>query len=67
MADFEEIVPIAPILEKAGINWHGKNFEALYSHLAENPAYSAIRKELEEAVFGYFSALSLLYSRRVIS
>jgi hypothetical protein len=40
MADFEEIVPIAPILEKAEINWRGKNFEEVYSHLAENPAYS---------------------------
>jgi hypothetical protein len=72
MADFGEIVPIAPILEKSGIDWQGKNFEELYSQLTENPAYRRVQKELEEAVFGYFSALRLpdtptLYDLLVLS
>jgi hypothetical protein len=59
MADFAEIVPVAPILERSGIDWHGKNFEDVYSLLAGNPAQAEIQRELEEAVYGYFSELRL--------
>jgi hypothetical protein len=59
MADFAEIVPVAPILEKSGIDWHGRSFEDVYSLLVENPAQRAIQRELEGVVFKYFSALRL--------
>jgi hypothetical protein len=59
MADFCEIVPVAPILEKDGIQWRGKNFEEVYSSLYGNPKHDALRAELEEAVFCHFSDLYL--------
>lgn len=59
MADFAEIVPVAPILEKAGIDCHGKNFEDLYSLISENSEYRAVQEDLEEVVFDYFADLRL--------
>jgi len=59
MADFAEIVPVAPVLEKSGIDWHGKNFEEIYSLLSEKPEHQPLQKELEEAVANYFSELRL--------
>lgn len=59
MTDFTEIVPVASILEKAGIDWRGKNFEDVYSVVSGNAKYSAVQNELEDAVFNYFSDLRL--------
>jgi hypothetical protein len=59
MADFTEIVPVAPLLDKAGIDWRGKNFEDLYSLLSENSKYRAVQGELEQVVFNYFADLRL--------
>ena len=59
MADFTKMVPVAPILEQARMNWREKNFEEVYSLLAENPEYRAIQRDLEVAVFNYFSDLRL--------
>jgi hypothetical protein len=59
MADFAEIVPVAPILEKSGIAWQGKNFEEVYSTLAANPAHSEIQRDLEGVVSEHFSDLRL--------
>ena len=72
MADFTEIVPVAPILQKSGIDWKGRNFEEIYSLLSENEEHRDVQKELEEAVFNYFSALRLpgtttLYDSLVLS
>ncbi len=72
MADFTEIVPVAPILEKSGINWRSKNFEEVYSSLSENPERRILQRDLEEAVFSYFSELRLpetptLYDLLVLS
>ena len=59
MSDFTEIVPVAPILDKAGIDWRGKNFENLYSLLSEDSKYRAVQAELEQVVFDYFADLRL--------
>ncbi len=72
MADFAEIVPVAHILQKSGIEWHGKNFEEVYSLLSENPEHRTLQRDLEEAVFDYFSELRLpdtptLYDLLVLS
>lgn len=59
MADFTDIVPVAPILQKSGIEWRGKNFEDVYSLLSVNPEHRTLQTELVEAVFNYFSELRL--------
>lgn len=59
MADFTEIVPVVPILQKSGIEWQGKNFEEVYSLLSVNADNHALQVELEETVFNYFSELRL--------
>jgi hypothetical protein len=59
MADFAEIVPVAPVFDKSGIDWHGKNFEEIYSLLSEKPEYEPLQKQLDAAVFTYFSELRL--------
>jgi hypothetical protein len=59
MVDFADIVPVAPILQKSGIEWRDKNFEEVYSLLSANPEHRNYQTELEEAVFHYFSELRL--------
>jgi hypothetical protein len=72
IADFTEIVPVAPILEQSGIDWKGRNFEEIYSLLSEKEEHRAVLRELEEAVFNYFSVLQLpathtLYDSLILS
>ncbi len=58
MTDFVEVVePIADIMQRAGIQFEGRNFENLYSELCAGDA--ALREELESVVFDYFSTLRL--------
>ncbi len=59
MADFAEIVPVGPILDKNGIEWRGKNFEEVYSTISEDENLAQVREELEAVVFEYFSSLRL--------
>jgi hypothetical protein len=59
MADFGEIVPVAPMLEKSGIDWRRKNFEEVYSLISENAEHRVLQTEIEKAVFDYFSELRL--------
>jgi hypothetical protein len=59
MADFTEIVPVAPVLRRSGIDYQGKNFEEVYSLLSEKAGYRAVQTELEEVIFNYFSLLRL--------
>lgn len=59
MVDFSEIVPVAPILQKSGIDYQGKNFEEVYTWLSEKAEYRAVQTELEEVIFDYFSELRL--------
>lgn len=59
MADFTDIVPVAPILEKGRIRWHGRNFEEVYSSFYGTSKQDALRAELEETILNYFSQLRL--------
>lgn len=59
MKDFYEIVPIAEILDGAGINHKGKNFEEIYSDISESETLSEIKNDLELCVFDYFSSLKM--------
>src|SRR5215470_10827938 len=58
-SDFMETVRVAPIFDKAGIDWSGKNFEDLYYLIAQNSEYRAVQGELDEVVFDYFADLRL--------
>jgi hypothetical protein len=59
MADFVEIVPVVPILEKSGIHWEGRNFEEIYSDLSQRREHAPLKAELEQTVFDYFADLRL--------
>jgi hypothetical protein len=72
MTDFTEIVPVAAILNKSGVDWRGKNFEEVYSLISENPEYHTLKSEIEQVVFNYFSELRLtdtptLYDALILS
>ena len=72
MCDFAEIVPVQGILEGAGLDWQGRNFEDVYAELAEDPNRKSVRLELERAVYEYFASLGLpdtptIYDHLVLS
>lgn len=72
MADFTEIIPVDPILEKSGIDYKGKNFEEVYSLVSERAELADVRSQIERVVFGYFAELQLpdaptLYDKLVLS
>ena len=72
MADFTEIVPIGAVLERAGIDYCGRNFEELYAELCDRSDLAGVREDLEAQVFGYFTSLALpaeptLYDHLVLS
>lgn len=50
MADFLEIVPVAPIPQKNGIDWRGKSSEELNSLISENAEHNALLTRIEQAV-----------------
>lgn len=59
MVDFDDIVPIRPLLEKSGVEWRGRGFEEVYSGLAQDPSKATVVAELEAAIYAYFEALAL--------
>jgi hypothetical protein len=72
MVDFTEIVPVASILEKSGIDYRGKNFEEVYSLISERAEHADLRSQIKRAVFAYFADLQLpdtptLYDALVLS
>ncbi|MHB1756932.1 MAG: hypothetical protein ACYCT9_05400 [Leptospirillum sp.] len=72
MIDFTDIVPINDILLQAGISYRNRNFEEIYTELYTKPNLSSVCKDIENAVFDYFSSLSLppeptLYDHLVLS
>jgi hypothetical protein len=72
MADFGDIVPIAEILQRVGINYAGRNFEELYTELCTTAEFASVRVELEQLIFDYFVSLRLppeptLYDHLILS
>lgn len=59
MSDFSGIVPIGEILDRAAIEYRGRNFEELYSGICEDAGLTQVRHELEEVIYDYFASLSL--------
>ena len=50
-------IKLEPILEKYGINYDVKNFEALYSDLASTPSNSSLLLEIERSIHTYFAKM----------
>ena len=72
MANFIELLDLAPLLDKGGLPYAGRNFEDVYSELFARDQYLAVREELETAIYQYFSSLQLpdtptLYDHLVLS
>lgn len=72
MNNLVEKVELGPLLEKAGINAAGRNFEDAYSDLTQNPKLKPLQDEVEQMVYDYFSSLELpdhptLYDHLVLS
>lgn len=59
MADFVETLGLGSLLDQAGVEWEGRNFEELYSAIAGDHDRSQIRAELERGIEDYFSELIL--------
>src|SRR5260370_37812803 len=55
MADFTEIVPVAPIVQRSGVEWERKNFQEGDSLLSQNEEYSTQQTDLDEALVNSFS------------
>jgi hypothetical protein len=72
MANFVEVLGLAPMLQDAGIIYGGENFEALYSSLATSNKSQEYLPRIEQAIFEYFAQLDLpdeptLYDHLVLS
>jgi hypothetical protein len=59
MENFVEILKLGPLLAKNGITNLRENFEALYSSLYLDQSKSGLTREIETAVYDYFSSLVL--------
>lgn len=72
MDDFLEIVPLADLLQSAGIPTATPNFEDVYSRISVDQTKHKLRDELERRVFDYFDSLDLphtptLYDHLIVS
>ncbi|MDP3110819.1 MAG: hypothetical protein Q8M71_01800 [Thermodesulfovibrionales bacterium] len=59
MDDLITVLRLEAIMEQAGIEYQGRNFEAIYSELYEKKSDSVFLKEIHEAIYSYFSSLQL--------
>ncbi len=59
MDDLIAVLRLEAIMEQAGIEYQGRNFEAIYSELYEKKSDSVFLKEIHEAIYSYFSSLQL--------
>lgn len=59
MADFVDVVKLAPLLDKAVVDYKGRNFEDVYSDLHSTKEHAAICHEIEEAIYSYFNGLEI--------
>ena len=72
MGDFSDVVPIGELLDRAAIEYRGRNFEELFSSICEEPALAQVRNQLERTIYDYFASLSLpqhptLYDHLILS
>ncbi|MFA4830046.1 MAG: hypothetical protein WC855_12665 [Thermodesulfovibrionales bacterium] len=59
MDDLIAVLRLETIMEQSGIEYQGRNFEAIYSELYEKNPESAFLKDIHEAIYAYFSGLRL--------
>lgn len=72
MDDFIDILNLAPLLDKANIDYRNKNFEDVYSSIYGRKECDAIRQEIETFVSNYFSSFVIsdapcIYDHLVLS
>lgn len=72
MANFVETLGLDAVLDVAGIDYKGKNFEEIYSRLTDKPEYAELRQTIEDTTYKYFSSLRLpreatMYDHLVLS
>src|SRR6266567_3528709 len=70
--NFVEVLALAPLLKANHIPAAYDDFEAIYSDVAADATKAALKKQLEERVYDYFSALELpdepnLYDHLILS
>ena len=54
-----EVVGLKAVLDRAGVEYQGQNFETVYSELYEDEPESPVLKEIEKIVYAYFDSLRL--------
>ena len=54
-----EVVGLKALLDRAGVEYQGQNFETVYSELYEDEPESPVLKEIEKIVYAYFDSLRL--------
>lgn len=59
MKDFIDVLELSPLLDKADIEYKGRNFEDVYSDLHSKKEHATICHEIEEAIYSYFSSLEI--------
>ncbi len=59
MSDIVDLLRLGSSFDDFGISWQGKNFEDLYTQIAEEPSYSQLKAKIEKEVESYFSSLVL--------
>ncbi|HUT01120.1 MAG TPA: hypothetical protein VM031_01595 [Phycisphaerae bacterium] len=59
MADLVRILGLVDLLTKAGVPFHGRNFEDIYSSICCIPAYQALTSTIDDLVADYFRHLEL--------
>ena len=72
MLDLVDTIGLQGELQKAGVEYKGRDFEEIYGQLDKDPALSDLRSEVESRVSDYFSRLELpdhptLYDYLVLS
>ena len=72
MKDFVKTLNLSGILKKAGVDLRRRNFEEIYDHLYKDEKDFAVRRELEDAIYSYFSSMCLpdyptIYDHLVLS
>jgi hypothetical protein len=59
MNDLIEALGLGRELEKAKIDYEGRNFEEVYSSIVGNPQYRTLQERLESSIADYFKSLRL--------
>lgn len=59
MMNFVDTLELGAVLDNAGIVHEGRNFEDIYSEIADDPAQTAATKIVEDTVRDYFAGMEL--------